>query len=102
MHIVETAARRQEELVHVAMQVAIERDLARPPRQTCPESFAKECLCSGDAAIRPKQKIHRLAVLVDCPIGIIELAANVYISFIILIARMDTLAPTRQYFFDFK
>jgi hypothetical protein len=28
-------------------------------------SFAKECLCSGDAAIRPKQRIHRLAKLVD-------------------------------------
>src|SRR5882757_7494581 len=39
----------------VALQVAIERDLPRPPRQSRRQSLAKECLCSGDAAIRPKQ-----------------------------------------------
>lgn len=45
----------------VALHVAVERDLARPPRQTCRKGFAKECLCGGDAAIRTKQKIDRLA-----------------------------------------
>jgi hypothetical protein len=51
----------------VTLQVAIERDLARPPRQIRRESLAKEGLCCGDAAIRPQEKIHRLAVLVDGP-----------------------------------
>src|SRR5271168_5230359 len=41
----------------VARHVAIERDLARPPRQTRRQSFAKECLRSCDAAIGSKQKI---------------------------------------------
>src|SRR5450631_2739298 len=40
----------------VARHVAIKRDLARPPRQIRRQSFAKECLRSGDAAIRSKQK----------------------------------------------
>src|SRR6202521_4756717 len=49
----------------VARHVAIERDLARPPRQTRRQSFSKECLSSCDAAILSKQKIHRLAMLID-------------------------------------
>jgi hypothetical protein len=61
---------------HVTLQVSIERYLARPPRQTRRQSFAKECLCSGDAAIRSKQKIHRLTVLIDSAIKIIPLAPN--------------------------
>src|SRR5882762_5473178 len=51
-------------------------------RQTRRQSFAKECLCSGDAAIRSKQKIHRLAVLIDSAIKIIPLAPHFYISFV--------------------
>jgi hypothetical protein len=65
----------------VARHVAIERDLARPPRQTHRKSFAKERLCSGDAAIRPKQKIHRLAVLIDSAIKIIPLAPKLLYKF---------------------
>ena len=52
----------------VTVHEAIERDLARPPRQTPRQRFAEERLCSGDTAIWAKQKIHRLAVLVDSPI----------------------------------
>src|SRR5260221_9376297 len=66
----------------VARHVAIERDLARPSRQTRRQSFTKECLRSGDAAIRSKQKIHRLAVLIDSAIKIIPLASHFYISFV--------------------
>src|SRR3984957_8060574 len=66
----------------VARHVAIERDLARPARQTRRQSFAKECLRSGDAAIRSKQKIHRLAVSIDSAIQIIPLTPHFYISFV--------------------
>jgi hypothetical protein len=52
--------------------------LARPPWQTRRESFAKECLCRGDAAIRPKQKNDRLAVFVDSPIEITKLVQCLY------------------------
>jgi hypothetical protein len=66
----------------VALLVAIERYLAWPPRQTRRQCFAEECLCSGDTAIRTKQKIHRLAVLVDRPIEKMPLAPDAYIGLI--------------------
>jgi hypothetical protein len=52
----------------MALLETIERYLARPPRQTPRQRSAEERLCSGDTAIWAKQKIHRLAVLVDSPI----------------------------------
>ena len=66
---------------HVTLQVAIKRDLARPPRQTRRQSLAKERLCSSDAAIRPQEKNHGLAVLVDSSIEITKRAPNIYIGF---------------------
>jgi hypothetical protein len=45
-------------------------------------ALVKECLCSGDAAIRSKQKIHRLAVSIDSAIKIIPLAPHFYISLV--------------------
>jgi hypothetical protein len=60
----------------------IERDLARPPRQTPRQRLAEECLCNGDTAILAKQKIHRLAVLVDSPIEIVPFAPDLYVSLI--------------------
>jgi hypothetical protein len=69
--------RPQKSKGQVARRVAIERDLARPARQTRRQSFAKECLRSCDAAIRAKQKIHRLAVSIDSAIKIIPLTTHV-------------------------
>jgi hypothetical protein len=39
-------------------------------------------LGSSNTAIRAKQKIHRLAVLVDSPIEIIPLAPDLYVGLI--------------------
>ncbi len=66
----------------VALLVAIERDLTRPPRQARGQRFAEERLRSGNAAIRTEQEVHRLAVLVDSPVEIIPLALNVDIRFV--------------------
>jgi hypothetical protein len=66
----------------VALPIAIQRDLARPSRQTRRKCFAEECLRGGDAAIRTKQKIYRLAMSVDGSIEKIPFATNVDISLI--------------------
>jgi hypothetical protein len=47
---------------HVALQVAFERDLARPPRQIRRESRAKECLCSGE----PRSGRSRKSTVLPC------------------------------------
>ena len=74
----------------VTLAKAIERDLARPPRQAPRQRLAEECLCSGDTAIRAKQKIHGLAVLVDGSIEIAPLAPDLYVSLICRISRLGT------------
>jgi hypothetical protein len=66
----------------MALLVAIECYFARPPQQASWQRFAEEGLRSGDTAIRAKQKIHRLAVLVDGPVEKIPLSANFDIRFI--------------------
>jgi hypothetical protein len=58
----------------VALFEAIERYLAQPPRQASRQRFAEECLCSGDTAIGTKQKIDRLAVLVNSAVEKVPLA----------------------------
>jgi hypothetical protein len=64
----------------VALLKAIERDLARPPRQTPRQRFAKKGLCSGDTAIWAKQKIHRLTVLIHGPIEKVPLSPDLYVG----------------------
>jgi len=66
----------------VALLEAIERYLARPPRQTPRQRLAEECLCRRDTAIWPKKKIHRLAVLVDSPVKIVPLSPDLYVGLI--------------------
>jgi len=72
----------QEPKGQVALLKAIERNLTWPPRQTPRQRLTEECLCSGDTALWAKQKIHRLAVLVDSPIEIVPLAPDLYVSLI--------------------
>src|SRR6266481_489829 len=66
----------------VAVLKAIECYLARPPRQTPRKSFAEECLSSGDTAIGTQQKIDSFAVLVDGPIQVVPLAADLDVGLI--------------------
>ena len=66
----------------VTLLVTIERYLAWPARQTCRKCLSEERLRSGDTAIRTKQKIHGLAVLVDSPIEKIPFPLNFDIGFI--------------------
>lgn len=51
----------------MGLRVAIERNLARPVRPVGGWCFAEERLGGSDAAIRPQEKIDRLAVLGNRP-----------------------------------
>src|ERR1700733_5538950 len=62
--------------------VAIERYLARPPWQARPQSFPKERLRGRDSAIRTKQEVYCLAVLVHGAIEVMPLATDTDVRFI--------------------
>jgi hypothetical protein len=57
-------------------RVTIERHLARPSRQARRQSVPAVRLRGGDAAIRTKQEVHCLAVLVHGAIEVMPLASN--------------------------
>jgi hypothetical protein len=62
--------------------VAIERYLARPPWQARRQSFPKERLRGRDTAIRTRQEVHCLAVLVHGTIEVMPLATDTDVRFI--------------------
>src|ERR1700730_13384131 len=67
---------------HVALLKAIERYLARPPRQMPRKSFAEECLSSGNTAIGTEQKIERFVVLVDSAVEKVPLATDLDVGLV--------------------
>ncbi len=56
--------------------MAVQRHLARPAIEIRGERLAKERLCRRNAAVRAKEKVDRLSLLVDRSIEVMPFASN--------------------------
>ncbi len=57
-------------------RVSVERDLARPPRQSGGQCLVKAGLCRRNASIGPEQKVDGLVPFVDCSVEVVPLSPH--------------------------